>query len=58
MLKSKISEVYFHKYFTIKIDSDDNLPLEKSLNIHFVILINYVFNINFHLYYCQLILEK
>ena len=44
MLKSKISEVYFYKYFMIKIDSDDNLPLEKSLNMHFVTLINYVFN--------------
>ena len=33
MLKSNMSDIYSHKYMKIKINSDDDLPLEKSLNI-------------------------
>ena len=29
MLKSNISDVYFHKYKKMKINSEDDLPLEK-----------------------------
>ena len=32
MLKSNISDVYSNKYMKIKINSDDDLPLEKTLN--------------------------
>ena len=31
--KSNISDVYYHNYMKIGIDSDDNLPLQKTLNI-------------------------
>ena len=31
--KSNISDVYHHNYMKIGIDSDDNLPLQKTLNI-------------------------
>ena len=34
MLKSNISDVYSHTYAKIKIISDDDLPLEKTLNVH------------------------
>ena len=29
-----ISNVCFHKYMKIKTNSDNNLPLEKALNVH------------------------
>ena len=34
MLKSNISVIYSHKYTKIKNKSEDNLPLEKTLNMH------------------------
>ena len=46
MLKSNISDDYFHKYTKIKINSDD-LTLEKAINMHnVVILIKSVLNEN------------
>ena len=47
MLKSNISDFYSHKYTKIRIDLNDNLPVEKTLNVHnVVILIKSVFNKN------------
>ena len=37
MSKSNISDVYSHKYMNIKIKIDD-LPLEKTLNVHHVVI--------------------
>lgn len=34
MLESNISNVCFHKYMKIKTNSDNNLLLEKALNVH------------------------
>ena len=43
MLKSNILDVCFHKYMEIKTNSDDALPLGKTLNISdAVILIKYI----------------
>ena len=45
MLKSNISDVYCRKYIKIKINSDDVLPLEKTLNTHnLAILVKYGFS--------------
>ena len=47
MIKCKISDVYYHKFTKIKINSDDDLPLEKMVNVHNVaILIKSVFDKN------------
>ena len=54
MLKSNIPGVYSHKYIKIEIDSDDDLPLEKTFYMHnIVILIKDVFNKTY-----QVLLEK
>ena len=51
MLKSNILEVYSHKYMKTKIESVNYLPLEKTLNMHnVVILIKFVFNKNYSRY--------
>ena len=43
----------------IKINSDDDLALEKTLNLHnIVICIKFAFNINCNHYYFQVALEK
>ena len=39
MLKSNISYVVSHKYTEIKINSIDDLPLEKAITMHNVIMI-------------------
>ena len=39
MLKINISYVYSHKYMKTEIDSDDDLPLEKTWNRHNVVLV-------------------
>ena len=38
MLKSNISSVYSNKYAKIKINSDDDLSLEKALNMYNVVI--------------------
>ena len=38
-LKSSISDIYPYKYMKIKIDSDDDIPLEKMFNIHNLVII-------------------
>ena len=46
MLKSNISVIYSPKYKKIKINSDDDLPLQKALIMQCkVILIKSVFNV-------------
>ena len=43
----------------IKIDSDDDLPLEKTLHMHIVIILSKsVFNEDYNHYYYQVFLEK
>ena len=45
--KSNISDVCYDKSMKIKINSDDDLPIEKILNIHSVVmLIKSVFSNN------------
>ena len=59
MLKSNISDIYSHKEVKIKINPDDHLPLEKTLNIHNAVLhIESVFNKNHNHYYYQAFLQK
>ena len=59
MLKRKISDIYSHKYAKIKNNSGDNLPLEKTSNMHnVVILIKTLFNENYNYYYYHVLLEK
>ena len=42
---SNISDIYSHKYTKTKINSDDDLPLEETINIrNVVILMKPVFN--------------
>ena len=59
MLKSNVLEIYSHKYITIKVDSDDDLPLEKARNIHnVVIFVESVFNKNYNHCYYETFLER
>ena len=59
MLKSNISDVSSHKFMKIQINSDDDLPLEKTLNIHNVaILFKSLFNKIRNHYYYHKFLEK
>ena len=59
MLKSNMSDVYSHKYMEIKINSDDDLPLEKSLNMeNVVIFIRSAFNKNHNHYYYETFIGK
>ena len=54
-----ISYVVFHSYVGMKINSNNDLPLEKTLTMHnVVILIKSVFNKNQNHYYCKVLLEK
>ena len=59
---TNISDVYNHKYTKIKINSDDDLPLEigiKILNMYnVVVLIKSIFNKYHNHYYYQKFLEK
>lgn len=58
ILKSNISCAYSHKYTKIGINSNDILHLEKTLNMHnVVILTKSVFNQNDNYYY-QVVLEN
>ena len=38
-LKSSISDIYPCKYMKIKIDSDDDIPLEKMFIIHNLVIL-------------------
>ena len=59
ILKSNISDVYSYKYKKIKINSNDDLLLEKAINMNYlVILAKYVFNTNHSCYYYQVKLEN
>ena len=59
MLISDISYVYPHKYMKIKIESDDDTPLVKMINMHYVVtLINSAFDKNYDYYYYQDFLGK
>ena len=59
ILKSNISDVHSHKYTKIKLNSDDDLPLQKAVNLYNeVILIKSAFIEN-HNHYCyHVFLEK
>ena len=53
MLKSNISDLS-HRFIKIKIKSDKDLPLEKTLKMQTVVmLIKSVFNENHNQYYCE-----
>ena len=50
--KSSISDVYSDKYTKININSDDDLPLDRSLNMqNVVILIKFVLIKNYNHFY-------
>ena len=50
---------FWHNYAKIKIDSDDDLSVEKTLTLHnVVILIQSVFNKNQNQYCYNIFLEK
>ena len=54
MLKSSISDVYSHEYMKSEINSDDDSPLEKTSNMHNVVIcIKSAFNKNHNLHYYQ-----
>ena len=56
---SGITYVFSYNYETIKIDSDDELPLEKTLTLHNVIIfIKSVFNKDQNYYYYNTFLGK
>ena len=59
MLKSNISDIDLHQYTKIKINWDDDLPLQKTLNMHTAImLVKSDFNKSDNHYYDQAFLEK
>ena len=59
MLKGNISDVCSHKYTKIKINSDDDLLLEETLNMkNVLILIKSFFNKNHYHHYHETFLEK
>ena len=49
-----------HNYAKVKVDSDDSLPLEKTVTFHDIlqILIKSVFNKEINNYYYNIFLEK
>ena len=57
-LKSSITYVFPHNYVKIKIDSDNDLPLEETLPLHVIILIKSILNKNQNHYYYHKLLEK
>ena len=59
MLKTNVLNAYFQRSMKMKINSDDDLPLEKILNMYnSKILIKSVSNKNHNHYYYQTVLEK
>ena len=57
-LKSSITYVFPHNYVKIKIDSDNDSPLEETLTLHVIILIKPILNKNPNHYYYHTFLEK
>ena len=58
-VKSGITNVIFHNYTKVKVDSHDSLPLGKTMTFHNVmILIKLVFNEDKNNYYYNIFLEK
>ena len=59
LLCFSISDVFSHNYKKSKINSDDDLPSEKTLNMHNALCNAYLvcFNENY-IYYYQVFLEK
>ena len=51
MLKSNLSDVFLSKYTKIKISSDDDLPLDKTLNMYYVVKLIRSFLIKDHNHY-------
>ena len=57
--KSSITYVFSYSSGKIKIDSDDDFPLEETFCLHNVmIFIESVFNTDQNQYYCDIFLEK
>ena len=57
--KSGITYVYSHNYAIIEVDSFHSFPLEKTLTLHNVIILNQsVFSKNQNNYYYNILLEK
>ena len=58
-VKSGITYINSHSCAKIKVDSQDSLPLEKTMTVHnVIILIRSVFNEYIDNYYCNIFLEK
>ena len=58
-LKIGITYVFFNNFAEMKIQSNDDLPLEETLNLHnVIILIKSVFNKDQNHYYYNSFLEK
>ena len=54
-----ILNIYSRRDRKIKINSDGNLPLEKTTNMGIVVIfIMFAFNKNYNHYYCLKLLEK
>ena len=51
MLKSNLSDVFLSKYTKIKISSDDDLSLDKTLNMYYVLKLIRSFLIKDHNHY-------
>ena len=58
LLKCAISYVASYNYAKIKIDLDGDLPLEKALSLHNVIIVKSVFDKNHNQYFYKTFLEK
>ena len=57
--KKGITYVFSHNYAKFKIDSDDDLPLEKNLALHnVIILFKSVFNKNQNHHYYKILFKK
>lgn len=57
--KSNISDIYYLNYMKIRINSVDDLPLEKTLHIeNAIILIRPIFNHNSYHYHNNVCLTK
>ena len=58
-LKIGVKDVFSYNFGKLKIDSDDDLPLEETLTLHNAIIpIKLVFNKDQNHYYCIIFLQK